>query len=139
MVRWHHWLNGWVWVNSGSWWWTGRLGELQFMGSQRIGHDWATELMLILFFHGSQIGRRILAESLLLGNLGCFNNLKIQKQDMLKRPKDSYSERARLRYDLFKKERCFSEKFSQFIFWRLMLNILTVLYFALVREKLSHK
>ena len=36
----------WVWVNSGSWWWTGRPGVLQFMGSQRVGHDWATELML---------------------------------------------------------------------------------------------
>ena len=33
----------WVWVNSGSWWWTGRPGVLQFMGSQRVGHDWATE------------------------------------------------------------------------------------------------
>ena len=33
----------WVWVNSGSWWWTGRLGVLQSMGSQRVGHDWATE------------------------------------------------------------------------------------------------
>ena len=34
----------WAWVNSGSWWWTGRPGVLQFMGSQRVGHDWATEL-----------------------------------------------------------------------------------------------
>ena len=34
----------WVWVNSGSWWWTGRPGMLRFMGSQRVGHDWATEL-----------------------------------------------------------------------------------------------
>ena len=34
----------WVWVNSGSWWWTGRTGMLQFMGSQRVGHNWATEL-----------------------------------------------------------------------------------------------
>ena len=33
----------WVWVNSGSWWWTGRPGVLQSMGSQRVGHDWATE------------------------------------------------------------------------------------------------
>ena len=33
----------WVWVNSGRWWWTGRPG-VQFMGSQRVGHDWATEL-----------------------------------------------------------------------------------------------
>ena len=34
----------WVWVSSGSWWWTGRPGVLWFMGSQRVGHDWATEL-----------------------------------------------------------------------------------------------
>ena len=34
----------WVWVNSGSWWWTGRPGVLRFKGSQRAGHDWATEL-----------------------------------------------------------------------------------------------
>ena len=34
----------WVWVNSGSWWWTGRPGVQQFMGSQRIGHNWVTEL-----------------------------------------------------------------------------------------------
>ena len=38
MTRWT-----WVWVNSRSWWWTGRPGVLQFMGSQRVGHDW-TEL-----------------------------------------------------------------------------------------------
>ena len=34
----------WVWVNSRSWWWTGRPGMLQFTGSQRVGHDWVTEL-----------------------------------------------------------------------------------------------
>ena len=34
----------WVWVNSRSWWWTGRPGVLRFTGSQRVGHDWATEL-----------------------------------------------------------------------------------------------
>ena len=34
----------WVWVNSGSWWWTGRPGMLRFMGSRRVGHDWVTEL-----------------------------------------------------------------------------------------------
>ena len=33
-----------VWVNSGSWWWTGRPGVLWFMGLQRVRHDWATEL-----------------------------------------------------------------------------------------------
>ena len=31
-------------LNSGRWWWTGRPGVLRFMGSQRVGHDWATEL-----------------------------------------------------------------------------------------------
>ena len=36
----------WVWVNSGSWWWTGRPGVLRFIGSQRVGHDWVTELNL---------------------------------------------------------------------------------------------
>ena len=34
----------WVWVNSGSWWWTGRPGVLQSMGSQKVRHGWATEL-----------------------------------------------------------------------------------------------
>ena len=34
----------WVWVNSRSLWWTGRPGVLWFMGSWRVGHDWATEL-----------------------------------------------------------------------------------------------
>ena len=34
----------WVWVGSGSWWWTGRPGVLQFMGLQRVGHDWTIEL-----------------------------------------------------------------------------------------------
>ena len=34
----------WVWVSSGSWWWTGKPGVLQSMGSPRVGHDWVTEL-----------------------------------------------------------------------------------------------
>ena len=34
----------WVWVNSGSCWWTGRPGMLRFMRLQRLRHDWATEL-----------------------------------------------------------------------------------------------
>ena len=41
LVGWHHWLYG---VSSRSWWWTGKPGMLQFMGLQRIRHDWATEL-----------------------------------------------------------------------------------------------
>ena len=34
----------WGWVDSGSWWWTGRPGMLRFMGLQRVGHNWVTEL-----------------------------------------------------------------------------------------------
>ena len=37
----------WVLVDSGSWWWTGRPGVLRFMGSQRVRHDWATELKMV--------------------------------------------------------------------------------------------
>ena len=33
-----------VWVDAGSWWWTGKPGVLRFMGSQRVRHDWSTEL-----------------------------------------------------------------------------------------------
>ena len=44
----------WVWVDSGSWWWTGRPGMLGFMGSQRVRHDWVTELKwteVCVYFH----------------------------------------------------------------------------------------
>ena len=34
----------WVWVRSESWWWTGKPGVWQSMGSQRVGHDWVIEL-----------------------------------------------------------------------------------------------
>ena len=34
----------WVWVRSGSWWWTGMPGMLQPMRSQRVRHNWVTEL-----------------------------------------------------------------------------------------------
>ena len=47
---WYGWvasLTRWTWVsvNSRSWWWTGRPGVLQFMGLQRVGHDWETDLI----------------------------------------------------------------------------------------------
>ena len=38
----------WVYVDSRSWWWTGTPGVLHFMGLQRVGHDWATELNWIV-------------------------------------------------------------------------------------------
>ena len=54
MTSWTRWT--WVWVNSGSWWWTGRPGVLRFMGLQRAGHDWATELNCWLFGCGGRSG-----------------------------------------------------------------------------------
>ena len=47
--RWDGWMASpaqwtWVWARSGSWWWTGKPGMLQSMRSQRVQHDWATEL-----------------------------------------------------------------------------------------------
>ena len=56
-LNWDGWMASltrwtWVWVNSGSWWLSGRPGERWFMGSQRVGHDWATDLIwsdLMLF------------------------------------------------------------------------------------------
>ena len=38
----------WVWVNSGSWWWTRKPGMLQSLGSQRVEHDWSTELKICI-------------------------------------------------------------------------------------------
>ena len=45
----------WVWVDSRSWWWTGRPGVLRFMGSQRVGHDWVTELNWIIILKNSYV------------------------------------------------------------------------------------
>ena len=45
----------WVWVNSRSWWWPGRPGMLQSLGSQRVGRDWVTELnWLPVVYFGNQ-------------------------------------------------------------------------------------
>ena len=56
----------WVWVNSGSWWWTGRPGVLRFMGSQRVGHDWATDLIWsdIMLLNLSPYSSRCIQENL---------------------------------------------------------------------------
>ena len=51
------WLDGitesmaWVWENFGSWWWTGKPGVLQSMGSQRLRRDWVTELTDIKYIN----------------------------------------------------------------------------------------
>jgi len=76
MAGWHqldaivHWWPTWwtwVWVNSGSWWWTGRPGVLWFMGSQRVGHDWVTELN----WYKEGIMKKVLALSCTFSYLLC--------------------------------------------------------------------
>ena len=61
----------WVWVNSGRWWWTGRPGSLWFMGSQRVGHDRATELNwcmwhLFILYSMVKISKRSYLEIILM-------------------------------------------------------------------------
>ena len=70
-----------VWVNSGSWWWTGRFGMLDFMGLQRVGHDWVTELN-IFFFTGQ----------ILLSALSCSACSSVSEGEFLMYPwREMYS------------------------------------------------
>ena len=67
----------WVWVNSRSWWWTGKPGMLQSMGSQRVRHDWATELNWIFHcLHESSCFIHSPAE----GHLYCFQVVAIMNE-----------------------------------------------------------
>ena len=73
----------WVWLSSGSWWWTGKPGVLQSMGSQRVRHDGATELSniictasctprtqnYVLVYHNNFQTMRIFPRNLTLGKL----------------------------------------------------------------------
>ena len=59
-IGWDGWMASptlwtWFWVNSGSWWWTGRPGLLQFMGSQRVGNGWETELNWLILGSGHEV------------------------------------------------------------------------------------
>ena len=66
----------WICISSRSWWWTGRPGVLQSMGSQRVGHDWAaelklTDLMLKFQYFGHLMQRaNSLEKNLMLGKIG---------------------------------------------------------------------
>ena len=73
MTRWT-----WVWVNSGSWWWTGRPGVLQFMGSQRVWHEWATELnWMFLLLQMPQCFSIVLV---IIINFKCRNVVELRNQ-----------------------------------------------------------
>ena len=54
----------WVWVSSRSCWWTGGPGVLRFMGSQRVGHDWATELIVVGIFQRNRNTRRYIERAM---------------------------------------------------------------------------
>ena len=59
--RWDGWMESltqcaWVWVNSGSWVWTGKPGMLQSMGSQRAGHNWVSERFVSSLLHLTSAG-----------------------------------------------------------------------------------
>ena len=67
----------WILVNSGSWWWTGRPGVLRLMGSQRVRHDWVTELnwtdgsIILRYIHLYHI---FFIHSFIQRHLGCDHN-----------------------------------------------------------------
>ena len=61
----------WIWVTSGSWWWTGRPAVLWFMGLQRVGHDWVTELNWCLLWINVCLG---LLQTFWLG---CFSGIEL--------------------------------------------------------------
>ena len=67
----------WVWVNSGSWWWTGRPGVLRFMLSQRVVHNWATELNWTDFLISIAFFRFLIPICSLLHFLDLYQNSKL--------------------------------------------------------------
>ena len=107
----------WVWVDSGSWWWTGRPGVLWFMGSQRVGHDWVTELnrRFMNANNWTKIKYDVLSE---ISDSGVFHGLKISVSLMMtewtmQRPVDR--ERTKLSQSLsyyLQISSCMSKKFN---------------------------
>ena len=65
----------WVWVSSGSWWWTGKPGVRWSMGSQRVGHKWETELNWYRFLNYSlNTSRSFLPQSFALASPSAWNS-----------------------------------------------------------------
>ena len=78
MVGWHHFLDGHeFWPSSGSWWWTGKPGVLQSMGSQRVRHNWVTELNWTCLVRSVNSGARLSGSAfwLLLSSYSTLGNL----------------------------------------------------------------
>ena len=71
----------WVWTNSGRWWYIGRPGMLRFMGSWRVGHDWATELTDCLMWRVRPLASLIrswLLAGRTWGEASCKEDLKLE-------------------------------------------------------------
>ena len=66
----------WICVNSRSWWWTGRPGVLQFMGSQRVRHGWATELNWC--FYQGHFSTRVLLKSIMFYQKLCSQEIELE-------------------------------------------------------------
>jgi len=69
----------WVWVNSGRWWWTGRPGVLRFLGSQGVGHDWATDLIKLAFI--SIFKRQNMAVYVFMDSYIYIKSIKTKKEN----------------------------------------------------------
>ena len=67
----------WVWVNSGSWWWTGKPGMLQSMGLQRVRHDWVTKLNWLRSLLGDKENIISHEEILIIWIEGLYNTLNL--------------------------------------------------------------
>ena len=69
----------WVWGCSGCWWWIGKPGVLQSMGSQRVGHDWVTELNwteLKIWIWGTLVSGHMPIALVEQGTLNCRQKLR---------------------------------------------------------------
>ena len=72
----------WVWASSRSWWQAEKPGVLQFMGSQRVGHNWVTELTELNMWVGIK-GRSVLEATPKLGKVDCsWNNYTCTSVDL---------------------------------------------------------
>ena len=81
----------WVWVGSTSWWWTGKPGVLWSMGSQRVGHDWITELNWVKGRIGGPVNRCFIKHWSSSSGFTCQIIIKLIRQGKIYWAPDMYS------------------------------------------------
>ena len=86
---WDGWMSSltwwtWVWVSSGSWWWTRTPCVVQSMGLQRVGHDWVTEVNWTVDVSGSESKVWCCKEQYCIGtwNVRSMNQGKLEETGM---------------------------------------------------------